>query len=260
MASTTARPNSGRFTALASDCQKPRGSALDQAATHGNIGQCFPRFLGYRRAVLARRLCFASVLVACGSPPLPHEPAEAPPALAEAPPARDPCEPVDGKPPAPVTGNYTGVLQGARCQPEVLAIMNGVAKALGTGCDHCHDEMDYAAPSENKRIANWMASELSSRLSKRAGGAVTCADCHADDGKGKAKILGAPRSRTRAVEWMTASLVERFDAAAGGPVYCKTCHVGQLGTPAFQGHVILTEHLPPRSAASPGAIPHADGG
>jgi hypothetical protein len=170
----------------------------------------------------------------------------APPEL----PLRDPCEPVDGKPPAPVNAVYTGLLKNARCQPEVLAIMSGVAKALGTGCDHCHDEMDYAAPSENKRIANWMATEFVPRLAKRTGGSIACADCHADDGQGKAKILGAPRSRTRAVEWMTASLVERFETAAGSPLYCKTCHVGQLGSPAFQARVILTDHLPPRPPAS----------
>jgi hypothetical protein len=209
--------------------------------------------------VLARRLCFVVALAACGSPPLPREPAEHAPARAEERPARDPCEPVDGKPPAPVTGNYTGVLKSARCQAEVLAIMNSVATALGTGCEHCHDVMDYAAPSENKRVANWMASELVPRLAKRSGGAITCGDCHADDGKGKTKILGAPRSRTRAVEWMTARLVERFDAAAGGPLYCKACHVGQLGTPAFQGRVILTEQLPPLPPALPGTVPHGDG-
>jgi hypothetical protein len=183
-------------------------------------------------------------------------------AAAPEPPQRDPCEPVDGKPPEPLTASYTGVLRNARCQPEVLAIMANVAKALGTGCDHCHDELDYSAPSENKRIANWMATELVPRLRKRSGGAIACADCHADDGKSKLKILGAPRSRTRAVEWMTASLVERFDTAAGGPLYCKTCHLGQLGSAAFQGHVILTDHLPPRPAAPPPATEESahDGG
>jgi hypothetical protein len=171
---------------------------------------------------------------------------------------------VNGKAPPPLATPYAGLLKNARCQPEVLAIMSSVAKALGTGCDHCHDEMNYGAPSENKRIANWMATELIPRLAKRAGGNITCADCHADDGKGKTKILGAPRSRTRAVEWMTASLVERFDAAAGGPLYCKTCHLGQLGTPAFQARVILTDHLPPRPPAPPPASapeePARDGG
>jgi hypothetical protein len=185
------------------------------------------------------------VLSGCGAPPEPRAVPRPTPIVAPEPPPRDPCEPLDGKPPAPLTATYRGVLKSARCQPEVFAIMQNVAKALGTGCEHCHAGKDFAAPTPNKRIANWMASELVPRLAKRSGGAIACADCHADDGKGKAKILGAPRSRERAVEWMTASLVERFDAAAGGPLYCKTCHVGQLGTPAFQGHVILTDQLPP---------------
>jgi hypothetical protein len=179
---------------------------------------------------------------------------------APSPPARDPCEPENGKPPPPLAATYTGVLKDARCQPEVLSIMQGVAKALGTGCDHCHDEMDYAAPTANKRIANWMATEFMPRLAKRSGGPIACADCHA----GTAKILGAPRNRSRAIEWMTATLVERFDQATGGPLYCKTCHVGQVGTAAFQGRVLFTEHLPPRPPAAGGATPpgvttHDDG-
>jgi hypothetical protein len=193
------------------------------------------------------------VLAACGTPPEPRAAPAPAPLPAPAPPPSDPCEPLDGKPPAPVSVAYAGVLRGARCQPEVLAIMQNVARALGTGCDHCHAGKDFSAATPNKLIANWMASELVPRLAKRSGGAVACADCHAGDGKGKAKILGAPRSRQRAVEWMTVSLVERFDAAAGGPLYCKTCHVGQLGTPAFQGHVILTDHLPPLPAQEPTA-------
>ncbi len=123
--------------------------------------------------------------------------------------------------------------------------MQGVNGALGVDCSYCHDLADYTRATPKKEIANWMASELMPRLVNRSGGPVTCADCHADDGRGKAKILGAPRSRQRAVEWMNTVLVERFDAAAGGRLFCATCHVGQLGTPAFQGRVILTEHLPP---------------
>jgi hypothetical protein len=196
-------------------------------------------------------VCVLVVLSACGTPPEPHAAPRPLPIPAPAPPRRDPCEPVDGKPPAPVTATYDGLLQKARCQAEVLAIMQSVAQALGTGCEHCHDTKDFSASTPNKRVANWMATELVPRLAKRAGGAVACADCHAEGGKGTAKILGSPRSRQRAVEWMAVSLVERFDAAAGGPLYCKTCHVGQLGTPAFQGHVILTDHLPPPPLLSP---------
>ena len=196
-------------------------------------------------------------LTACGTPPPPREqPRPVPIAAPEAPPP-DPCEPVNGKPPAPVAGAYTGVLRAARCQPEVLSIMQGLTKSLGVGCDHCHDELDYAASTQNKRVANWMATELVPRLARRSGGKVACADCHADDGRGKAKILGAPRSRQRAIEWMTTGLVERFDAVGGGPLYCKTCHVGQLGTPTWQGRVILTDHLPPAPPAALAGSPSA---
>lgn len=194
--------------------------------------------------------------LACGSPPEPRgvpAAAEAEPAT----PAPDPCAPVDGKPAAPLSEHYTGLLAPARCQPEVRTIMQRVAKSLGVGCDYCHDETDYAADTPNKRVANWMATELSPRLAKRGPGAVTCADCHAADGHGKAKILGNPRSRSRAIEWMTTVLVERFDAAAGGPLFCKTCHGGPVGSPTFQGHVILTDRLPPRPRAA--ATPAASG-
>jgi hypothetical protein len=144
------------------------------------------------------------------------------------------------------------VLKAARCQPEVLAMMQGVSRALGVECSHCHDLGDYAKNTRNKEIANWMASELMPRLAHRSGKPLGCADCHADDGRGKAKILGAPRSRQRAVEWMNTVLVERFDAAAGGRLFCNTCHVGQLGSAAFQGRVMLTDHLPP---LPPGVVP-----
>ena len=200
------------------------------------------------------------VLAACGTPPEPRPAARPAPVVAPPAPAPDPCEPVNGKPAPPLTTTYSGVLRSARCQPEVLTIMQGVAKALGTGCDHCHDEMDFGAPTQNKRIANWMATELEPRLAKRSGGAVACADCHADDGKGKAKILGSPRRRERAVEWMTANLVERFDAAAGGPLYCKTCHVGQFGTARFEPRVILTDHLPPLPRSLDDASTRSDAG
>ena len=176
------------------------------------------------------------------------------PIPAPAAPAPDPCAPVDGTAPAPVAKTYSGVLKRARCQAEVQSIMQGVADALGVDCGHCHDQADYAKSTPKKDVANWMASELVPRLAKRGGGTISCADCHADDGKGKAKILGAPRSRQRAVEWMTARLVERFEAAAGGPLYCATCHVRRLGDPGFDGHVILTGHLPPLPVSSPPSV------
>jgi len=157
----------------------------------------------------------------------------------------------------PLTKTYSGVLKPARCQAELESIMQGVAQALGVGCPYCHDTADYAKSTPKKQIANWMASELVPRLAKRAGGAITCADCHADDGRGKAKILGSPRSRQRAVEWMTAGLVERFETAGGAPLYCVNCHNRPLGSPGFDGRVILTGHLPP---LPPSASPGVDAG
>lgn len=184
-------------------------------------------------------------LTACGTPPPVRQTPPPEPILAPEPAPPDPCVPVDGKPPAPLSRAYSGVLKAARCQAEVLTLMQGVSRALGVDCSHCHELGDYAKSTRNKEIANWMASELMPRLVNRSGTPLGCADCHADDGRGKAKILGAPRSRQRAVEWMNTVLVERFDASAGGRLYCNTCHVGQLGSPAFQGRVILTDHLPP---------------
>jgi hypothetical protein len=205
------------------------------------------------------RLAALFFLAGCGTAPPPRQrPAVVPSPAPEAPPP-DPCAAVAGKPPPePLTKEYAGVLKRARCQAEVLSIMNGVAKALGVGCEHCHDEVDYAKTTPKKEVANWMARELVPRLAKRGGGDTTCADCHADDGKGKAKILGAPRSRQRAVEWMTVRLVERFDAAAGGPLYCASCHVQRLGDPGFDPHVIFTEHLPPRPVPA-ATVPPATG-
>ena len=202
------------------------------------------------------RLAALLFLAACGTAPPPRDRPPAAKVAAPEPPPTDPCIELQGKPPVPLDKQYSGVLKRARCQAEVLAIMNGVAKALGVGCEYCHDEADYTQSTPKKEVANWMARELMPRLAKRSGGDTTCADCHADDGKGKAKILGSPRNRQRAVEWMTVRLVERFDAAAGGPLYCATCHVRRLGDPGFDPHVIFTEHLPPLSAP-PLAVPPA---
>jgi len=176
------------------------------------------------------------------------------PVVSAAPPPRDPCEPLDGKPVVPLAAAYDGVLAKARCQAEVSVIMQGVAAALGVDCSYCHVPQDFAAPTPNKAVANWMAKELVPSLQKRAGGSITCADCHAEGGRGRAKLLGAPRSRQRAVEWMTTRLVERFDSAAGKPLYCKTCHAETLGKPGFREHIILGE-LFAADAAPPRGTP-----
>jgi hypothetical protein len=130
--------------------------------------------------------------------------------------------------------------------------MQRVARALGVDCLYCHEPGNFAAPTRQKQVANWMAKELVPKLAKRAGGPVACADCHADGGHGRAKILGAPRSRSRAVEWMTTRLVERFDTAAGKPLFCKTCHRENLGNPGFRREIILGDlFAPPRAPEAP---------
>lgn len=129
--------------------------------------------------------------------------------------------------------------------------MQEVSHALGVACVYCHASGDYAAMTERKRVANWMASEFVPSLQKRRGGEIACRDCHA----GRAKFLGSPRRRDWTIEWMTLELGERFEAAGGGPLYCKTCHVGDLGSPAFQPRVILTDHLPQKPISAAAAAP-----
>lgn len=122
--------------------------------------------------------------------------------------------------------------------------MADVAAALGVGCDYCHAPHDYRVATPRKDVANWMAVELAPRLAaKGGGGPVTCADCHARDGKPTAKILGAPRSESHAIEWMTTELVENFSLRDGKPLRCKTCHGGNLGTPEFRRRLLLTDAL-----------------
>jgi hypothetical protein len=157
----------------------------------------------------------------------------------------DDCEPEPGKPPPePLERTYTGVAAKARCQREVYTIMGGVTHFLGVKCNYCHLVPDYRAMTHRKEIANWMASELIPSLQKKNGAQAWCNDCHVNEGKGVAKILGDPRQPTFAVEWMTTHLVEDFQSKGGSALHCKACHQGNLGTPEFQRRVILSDHLP----------------
>jgi len=123
--------------------------------------------------------------------------------------------------------------------------MADVSHALGVECQYCHLVPDYRAMTHRKQIANWMASELVPALRKKATGkSPGCSDCHASTGKGAAKFLGDPRTSSSASEWMTTHLVEDFETTAGSPLRCKGCHGGNLGTPQFQGKIMLTD-IPP---------------
>lgn len=189
-----------------------------------------------------------AVLGACGGAPEPQ--ASAPSPAAPAPALKgaavpDDCEQQPGKPPPePLERSYLGVAAKARCQREVYTIMGGVTRFLGVECEYCHLVPDYRAMTHRKEVANWMAAELVPALQKRAGaGQVWCNDCHTAGGKGVAKILGDPRRESFAIEWMTTHLVEDFQTRQGSPLHCKSCHRGNLGTPEFQGKIILTNDL-----------------
>jgi hypothetical protein len=158
----------------------------------------------------------------------------------------DDCEQQPGQPPPePLARTYTGVAAKARCQREVYTIMGGVTHFLGVKCQYCHLVPDYKAMTHRKEVANWMASDLIPSLQRKKNGAQPwCNNCHMAEGKGVAKILGDPRRPSFAVEWMTTHMVEDFQSKGSSALHCKNCHVGNVGTPEFERHVILTNHLP----------------
>jgi hypothetical protein len=196
---------------------------------------------------------FLGALSACGGAPAPAlersaEQTSTPPPLRRRADLVDDCAELPGQPPPePLRTEYTGVARAARCQREVYTIMGGLTHFLGVKCEYCHVEDDYPAPTHNKRVANWMATELIPSLEKKDGGALWCNDCHTANGKPTAKILGVPRRQGFVIEWMTTHLTERFERASDqGNLLCKDCHRGNLGSPGFQRRIILSDHLPDR--------------
>jgi hypothetical protein len=200
------------------------------------------------RATFAWRAALAlAVLAGCGGAPASRPTPSVVRGAAEpnerTAPRVDPC--AGDAPSAPL--GFQGLLRDARCEDEVIEIMTETARALGVSCDYCHERGDFQRATPKKEIANWMATKLSPSLRRRGGGAVSCADCHASEGRGVAKILGEPRRQGRSVEWMTTVLSERFETSQGTPLYCRTCHLENLGQPGFAKTVILTDHLPARA-------------
>jgi hypothetical protein len=207
---------------------------------------------------LVLALLIGALLGACGGAPERAPSSPAPPGSSASAPSGssgvpsavravpDDCEQQSGQPPPePLARTYTGVAAKARCQREVYTIMGGVTHFLGVKCQYCHLVPDYKAMTHRKEIANWMASDLIPSLQRKKNGAAPwCNNCHMAEGKGVAKILGDPRRPSFAVEWMTTHMVEDFQSKAGSALHCKSCHVGNVGTPQFERHVILTNHLP----------------
>jgi hypothetical protein len=204
----------------------------------------------------------AALVLACGGAPAPAESsaAQAPPPAKRRADVADDCAEVAGQPPPePLAKVYEGVAAKARCQREVYTIMGGLTHFLGVPCEHCHVKDDYAKPTHNKAVANWMARELIPSLEKKAGGEVWCNDCHVVDGKGTAKILGNPRKQSWAIEWMTAHLTDDFQRSADhGTLRCKDCHGANLGSADFKRKIILTDHLPPRPTPPAAPQPEPD--
>jgi hypothetical protein len=191
-------------------------------------------------------LIAATLLGSCGGAPIVPEPrtdrARLAPRARDVP---DDCTPQPGKPPPqPLEREYTGLARSARCQREVYTIMGGVTHFLGVKCTYCHLAPDYRAMTHRKRVANWMASELIPRLTKKTGGELWCNDCHQATGRGVAKILGNPRDESWAIEFMTTHLVENLATRRGEPLRCKMCHGGRPGSPEFRRKIILTGSLP----------------
>lgn len=139
---------------------------------------------------------------------------------------------------------YEGLARSARCQDEVLSLMDDVAAALGVDCEYCHQRQDYPADTRRKQIANWMATELATRVAAKSHrGPVACPDCHARGAKPVAKLLGSPRTESHAIEWMTTELVENFTQSDGKPLRCRTCHRDNLGGVEFRRRLLLTDAL-----------------
>ena len=166
--------------------------------------------------------------------------------------------------PTPLKREYTGLASSAKCDREIYSIMGGVTFALGTNCSHCHEQGDYAADTEMKRVANWMATELVPSLRTKDGKEPTCRDCHFDGEKGHTKLLGEPRDPAKAKEVMS-HLVASFETADGRALECKMCHGAASPTDeGWQGKVIGTDHLPGKDWAAPAPAapeePASDGG
>ena len=163
------------------------------------------------------------------------------------------CDKATAKPPP---HEFKGILRGVRCEEQMYLTMANVARQLGVECTYCHaksaksDELDHAAPTPKKEIANWMSQHFVQAVRRKDGGLVTCRTCHVDDaGKPVAKILGEPRDQTRTHEWMTLTLIGKFTGARGEPLKCRACHGGNYSTPDWRSRVLLdSEHIPPHNA------------
>ena len=128
-------------------------------------------------------------------------------------------KPAPTPPPAP---RFSGLARGLTTTEEIKTRMKQIAGALGVKCDHCHDVMDFSAPTPNKRIANLMVERFVDKLAPHPeGGALMCGACH----QGRATFLD--RTDQEALKrWMQANFVDKLHTKDGKPIECDTCHQG----------------------------------
>jgi hypothetical protein len=119
------------------------------------------------------------------------------------------------------------LLAGVESQSDKKTIMKEVSKQLGVQCDYCHDVADFAAPSPNKTIANYMFAHYSVGLQMRGGGFVSCGDCH----QGTAKLVGDRADRERVKAFMKTKMQDPFVQKGGAAVECATCHGDKVDRP-----------------------------
>lgn len=74
---------------------------------------------------------------------------------------------------------------------QLVRVMDGFAKALGTKCNYCHTA-DFEDDTSRKQVARFMMTEFTRGLVKHDGGAVSCADCHQGHGR-LLSVLPFPR-------------------------------------------------------------------
>ncbi len=74
---------------------------------------------------------------------------------------------------------------------QLIRVMDGLAKALGTKCNYCHTA-EFEDDTSRKQVARFMMAEFTRGLVKQDGGAVSCADCHQGHGR-LLSVLPFPR-------------------------------------------------------------------
>jgi hypothetical protein len=108
----------------------------------------------------------------------------------------------------------------AKMDPKVLRkLMKTFTRALGAKCGDCHNEQDFAAPTENKKIADGMWDHFVRDMTAGDGGPVYCDSCH----QGRMKMLDRTNKKLLS-KWMEDNYVGKLQGKGGKANECGTCH------------------------------------